>query len=152
MPVRVINMQYKSSCVWSFQIRLNLFMGPKGTKGTQENCVCLCAQQWISWKISLRINTKLDARSGGFVLMGLSCYRRRGFLFCELLKGFKTFVILLLISVWQWHVWSQPRSSKKNRTQSFPCLGPYSCSVGEKNKPIPLLGNLPSLIFFNPKQ
>lgn len=68
----------------------------------------------------------------GFVLLRLSCYRRCGFLFCEVLKGFESFVILLLISVWQCHAWSKQGSTERNRTQPFPCLGPYSCSVGKK--------------------
>lgn len=87
-----------------------------------------------------------------FVLMGLSCYRRCGFLFCELLKGFKSFVILLLISVTVACLITA-RFNRKNQNTTFSMLRPlFLFCGGEKNQTqtIPVLGNLPGLIFFNP--
>lgn len=135
VPLRVTNMQYKSSCAWSFHIRLKpIYSG--GQKAQKE-----CRKTAFVSVHSNEFHGKLASESiqswmhdAGFVLVGLSCYRRCGFLFCEVLKGFESFVILLLISVWQCHAWSKQGSTEKNRTQLFPCSGPYSCSVGKNPK------------------
>lgn len=135
VPLRVIDMQYKPSCVWSFQIRLKPIYsgGQKGQKESRKTAfVSVHCNEFHGKLASESIQSWMyDA---GFVLVGLSCYRRWGFLFCEVLKGFESFVILLLISVWQCHAWSKQGSTEKNRTQPFPCLAPYSCSVGKNPK------------------
>lgn len=93
-------MQYKSSCAWSFHIRLKpIYSG--GQKAQKE-----CRKTAFVSVHSNEFHGKLASESiqswmhdAGFVLVGLSCYRRCGFLFCEVLKGLESFVILLLISV-----------------------------------------------------
>lgn len=151
VPLRVTNMQYKSSCVWSFQIRLKpiYWGGQKAQKESRKTAFVSVHSNEFHGKLASE-SIQSWVHDAGFVLVGLSCYRRCGFLFCEVLKGFESFVILLLISVWQCHAWSKQGSTERNRTQPFPCLGPYSCSVGKKPQTIPVPGNLPSLIFFNP--
>lgn len=134
-PLRVTNTQYKSSCVWSFHIRLKPIYsgGQKAQKESRKTAFVSVRSNEFHGKLASE-SIQSWMHDAGFVLVGLSCYRRCGFLFCEVLKGFESFVILLLISVWQCHAWSKQGSTEKNTTQLFPCSGPYSCSVGKNPK------------------
>lgn len=93
-------MQYKSSYVRSFQITLKptYSRGQEVQKESGKTAFVSVHSNEFHGKLASE-SIQFGCMMLIFVLMGLSCYRRCGFLFCELLKGFKSFVILLLISV-----------------------------------------------------
>jgi len=98
--MRATNMQYKSSCVRSSQIILKLLYsrGQKTQKESRKTAFVSVHSNEFNGKLASE-STQSWMHDAGFVLMGLSCYRRCCFLLCELLKVFMSFVILLLISV-----------------------------------------------------
>lgn len=133
----------------SHSIKTYLFRGPKGTKGVQENCICLCAQQWISWKISLRINTKLDAWCW-FCARGAFMLQEMWFLVlwsAERLWEFRDFAANQCVTV---PCLIKAGFNREEQNTTLSMLRPLFLFCGKKPQTIPMPGNLPSLVFFSP--